>query len=114
MEYTQIKVSVDPGLAASFKVACEVSGVSMTSALSKFMASYCASATVAKSAGLDTRRQRRAAVNRLTNELTKIIVAEERYRDNIPPNLQGSSLYESADEAVSLMEEAAELLASAY
>ena len=114
MDYTQIKISVAPGMAASFKGACAASGVSMTSALSKFMADYCAAVTAAKPPGLGTRRQRRAAVKRSIDVLHQVIAAEERYRDNIPPNLQGSLAYESADAAVSSMEEAAELLASAY
>jgi hypothetical protein len=39
---------------------------------------------------------------------------EENYRDNIPANLQGSAVYDSADQCVTILDEALELLESAY
>jgi len=113
MPYTQVKVSVGPELAESFKSTCARSGLSMASVLSDFMAGYCRAAVNSRTAGLATRRQRRAVVKRIIGQLELVIDAETCYRDSIPANLQGSSVYEAADEAVSLMEEAAELLASA-
>ena len=114
MAVAQIKISVNPELAASFKSACAASGVSMASALSKFMADFSNAGHKANVHCLAARRQRRAAVKRLISHLELIKAAEGRYMENIPPNLQESSVYERAEETVSLIEEAAELLASAY
>jgi len=61
-----------------------------------------------------TRRKRRAAVNLIVGHLENIVAAEEAYRDNIPDNLLGSDLYDTADEYICLLDEAAELLRSIY
>jgi hypothetical protein len=53
-------------------------------------------------------------MKRLVRLLERVKDAEACYRDNIPENLRGSSVYDSADESVSVMEEALEILASAY
>lgn len=61
-----------------------------------------------------TRPNRRIATERLIRQLELIKEAEERYMDNIPGNLQGSVVYEKAESTVSALDEAIELLASAY
>ena len=61
-----------------------------------------------------TKRQRRAAMKRILSQLEQIKAAEERSRDNIPQNLQGSSAYEAAEECINALEEALEILDSAY
>jgi len=61
-----------------------------------------------------TRRQRRNAMKALHACLEQIRDSEESYRDNIPENLQGGSAYDIADECVSILSEAIELLESAY
>ena len=61
-----------------------------------------------------TRRQRRAAVQHFAQQLELIKDAEERVRDNTPQNLQGSIVYEKAEEYVSLLEEAVDQLNSIY
>ena len=114
MDYTQIKVSVSPELALAFKTACASADDTMTSALSKFMADYCHTRLKPKVSDFSTRRRRRAAISRLLRELELIKDAEIRYIDRIPENLQGSIIYDNAEQAVSLMDEAAEILASAY
>ena len=79
------------------------------------MAAFSRAALAGKpSAHIATRRMRRAAVNRLIEQLELIKSAEERYRDSIPENLRGSSVFDRADESVAAMDEAAEILASVY
>ena len=115
MAYKQVKISVSPGLAEAFKAACVAANEPMASVLAKHMAEYSQARTCAGPApGLATRRQRRAALKRLIVQLESIKAAEGRYRDNIPDSLLGSAVYDRAEETISAMEEAAELLASAY
>jgi monoamine oxidase len=114
--YTQVKVSVKPETAAAFKAACAASNVSMSGVISQFMAKYCGSAT--KKGGyspeLSTKRQRRAAVRFSITLLERIKTNEEQYRDNIPENLQGSIAFETAENSISALCEAIDLLETAY
>jgi hypothetical protein len=114
--YTQIKVSIKPDLAAAFKSACIASDTSMARILSQFMKQFSntASCKGGYSPDLASRRQRRAALRSLIQQLERIMVGEERYRDNIPDNLQGSASFDRADQCVSVLQEALELLESAY
>jgi uncharacterized protein (DUF1786 family) len=115
LHYTQVKVSVDPDVAAAFKSACAVSNVSMASVLTGFMTEYGNAAQKHKPApDYSTRRVRRAAMVRIMRQMEQIMAAEEEYRDNIPENLRGSVVFDKADECVSLLEEAIELLGSIY
>jgi hypothetical protein len=112
----QVKVSVKPEVAAAFKTACMKNNVSMASILSDFMSQYAGRLTVkgGYSANLSTRRQRRSFTQSLIRQLERVRDNEECYRDNIPDNLQGGSAFDSADQCVSILEEALDLLASAY
>jgi hypothetical protein len=113
--YAVIKVSVDPDVAAAFKKACAFSNVSMASELVKFMAKY-SNVTLKRKPKPDytSRRQRRAAVRSIVQQIEQIRDAEEQSRDNVPENLQGSAVYETAEESISSLEEAIELLDSIY
>ena len=113
--YTQMKVAAPPGLASAFKKACAASDVSMRSVLMEFMADYC-KINIDKKKGTDysTRGLRRAAIEKITQQLCWIRDAEEEYRDRIPENLQGSVVYDNADETVAFLDEAIENLLSAY
>jgi hypothetical protein len=113
--YTVIKVYAAPDVAAAFKAVCAASDVSMNGKLTKYMSEY-TGIDGKKSAEPDysTRRRRRSAVKSLTDQIEQIRAAEERYRDNIPENLQGSVVYDTADEYVSMLDEAVELLRSIY
>jgi len=86
LNYTQVKISVRPELAAAFKSACAEAGASMASVLAGFMASY--SQFPAKRDPLvdpyATRKQRRRAVEALISQMDSLALAEESYRDNIP------------------------------
>jgi hypothetical protein len=50
----------------------------------------------------------------LIRQLEQIRDAEEDYLSNIPANLQGSSRYDAAQESVSLMGEAIDILEQVY
>ena len=115
--YKQVKVSIDPAVAAAFKSACEKSGLSMASVLSQLMAKYSNSAAARKAAAKDdvsTRKKRRALVGALAQQLQKVRDAEESYMLGIPENLQGSSRFEAAEESVSAMDDVIDLIGDIY
>ena len=56
----------------------------------------------------------RKALFALIAQLEEILYAEKQYWDNIPINLQNGPAYQAAEQAVSAMEEAYELLYRAY
>jgi hypothetical protein len=101
-------------VASAFKDACDAKNVSMASVLSEFMAGYSASALTNSKRPPDyaTKRRRRTAITSIVKQLEQIKIAEEQYRDNIPVNLQGSAVYDNAEQSVSWLEEAIDLLAS--
>jgi hypothetical protein len=113
--YTQLKVSVDPDVAFAFKSVRAASNVSMAAVLAQFMAEYGNAAKKRKpEPDYSTRRVRRAAMTRIVQEMEQIMSAEEQYRENIPENLRGSVVFDKADDCVSLLEEALELLGAIY
>jgi len=107
--YTQIKVSVQPEIAENFKKKCQIKGVSMASEITKFM-----SKENKKTDICSTRQKRRKALISLIIQLEEIWDAEKQYWHNIPINLQNGQAYEDAEQAVTAMEEALELLHQAY
>ena len=113
---TQVKVSVKPEVAAAFKSACEANDVSMATTLSDFMSQYSGIATQKGNyaPNLSTRRQRRAFVQAIRQQLERVRDNEEIYRDNIPENLQGGSAFETAEQCIAALEEVLDLLGSAY
>ena len=114
--YVQVKVNVKPELAAAFKDACAAAGASMASVLSGFMADYSNHQTAGAppSDPYATRKLRRRAMKSFISELESLTLAEERYRDKIPENLQGSVRYEDADRCVDTAHEAIDLLREMY
>jgi len=109
--YTQVKASIDTMIASAFKEACAASNVSMAAELSRFMADYASSPAKRKAApDYSTRRRRRTAIRAIIKELEIMRSCEESVRDNMPENLQGSAAYDTAEEAVSSLEEAIEAL----
>ena len=107
--YTQIKVSVQPKIAAEFKKKCQAKGVSMTSEISRFMSRENKNPDICS-----TRRRRKKALFVLIAQLEEIRDAEKEYWDNIPINLQNGPAYEAAEQAVSAIEEAYAILCHAY
>lgn len=113
--YTQLKISVNPDVAVAFREVCAAENASVASRLSGFMADCCGYGTKPNPADKTaTRPKRRIATERLIRQLELIKEAEERYMDNIPDNLRGSAVYEKAELTVSALDEAIELLTSAY
>jgi len=115
----QLKVSVEPDLAESFKTACMKSGVSMAAEISAFMAARAGSmAGTAKKAVnsdvYDTRAKRRRHVNQIVNQLETIMGYEDAYRARIPESLQSGPAYENAEVAIDILEQAIDLLKDAY
>ena len=114
--YKQIKVSVKPELAMAFKETCEAANVSMASEISLFMSQYIG--TCANKGGyspdLSTKRKRRTAIGNIIQLLERVKTNEERCRDNIPDNLQAGPAFDNAEQCISLLEEAIELLDSIY
>jgi hypothetical protein len=60
------------------------------------------------------RSSRRKATADIIGKLEKIRDAEERYMQNMPANLQNSSRYESAEQAVEALDEAIGILGEAF
>jgi len=117
--YTQIKVAVDPAVADAFKKACIDNHVSMAKLLSDFMIVYTqrdakTNIPISPIIPLSTKRQRRIRAKYHINGLEQIIAAEERSRDNIPSNLQTSSVFENAEYTISLLADAIDLIAEAF
>ena len=115
----QLKISVEPDLAGSFKTACLNAGVSMVSEISEFMAERTnaldkSTAKSVKQAGYETRRKRRHHVGSIILQLEAIKDFEDDYRSNIPENLQSGPAYENAEQAVDNLEQAIELLKDTY
>ena len=57
-----------------------------------------------------TRRRRNAAITSIIKEIQRIKEYEERYRDNIPENLQNSVVYEAAEQHIEWLDEVLEVL----
>ena len=125
--YRQLKISVIPDTAALFKAACAANNVSMAGVLSKFMDEYIRAASKGEHQSkadpctknnppktFETRRKRRDAVNNMKLQMEQLMFAEERYRDAIPENLQGSKWYDAADHSIELIQEILELLSEVY
>ena len=109
----QVKVTVDAGLAQAFNKACAGAGVSMAAAVAKFMAEF--TATAAKKKPLpdySAKRQRRAAIKKIMIMLEQIMDSESEYMEKIPENLRGSFHFDNAEQFVSSLEEALEILGS--
>lgn len=109
--YTQVKVSVKPEIAAAFKLKCLADGVSMASRISRFMDEI--NINPSKDS-IKTRGQRRKAVKNILTQLDNILNAETEYLDNIPQNLQNSRNYEAAEQTVAMLEEVINSLNEAY
>jgi hypothetical protein len=113
--YTQLKVSVEPELAASFKTFCSASAVSMASELSAFMRKRIGDKVVnANLPTIDTRKQRRKELSMLLIRLNRILETEQSCFENTPDNLVGSAPHETTEGIVSALSEGIESLEAAY
>ena len=112
---TQVKVSVDPGIAAAFKAACAASNVSMAAEISRFMAGYSKGSVKPQhraAPNYSERRYRRATLLSFIREMKIMKACEESVLENTPENLQCSIGYETTEEAISSLEEAIDVLAA--
>jgi hypothetical protein len=129
--YTQVKVSVNPNIAAAFKATCAENGNSQAYVLSTFMSDSSRSTEHERSSpaeevrplsssktettgSLETRKKRRAAVKEIAARLEDVLAAEERFYDNVPDNLQGAKWHEASETSISAMQEVLELLFDIY
>ena len=109
----QLKITVDPDLADSFKSACESLHTSMAATLSSFMADFSLvkpSHLPASLPDYSNKKHRRAAIKTISKQLILIREAEMVYRSNIPANLSGSVHAENAEQFVDLIDEVIDLL----
>jgi len=63
---------------------------------------------------INTRNGRRKSLQTIIQQLEQIKAAEEKYLSNIPDNLCGSVRYENAEQCISDIEEAIDILNVAY
>jgi len=115
MHYAQVKVSVKPEIAAAFKAACAEQGVSQAQVLSAFMADFSKKPkTEPPTTRLDSRKRRRAAVQRIAELLGAILYAEENYFVSVPDNLHGSKWHEASEASISILQEIIDNLGDIY
>lgn len=118
--YRQLKISVDPSIAAAFQTACVSAGVSMASQIIAFMAAYNAITPKEKANRslvkdpVSTKQKRRELLNVIRHQMELIRDAQEQAKDNIPVNLQGTDAYETAEESLIVMDEIIDLLDTIY
>jgi len=109
----QLKIWAPADTVSSFREACAAKQLSMASVLAQYMLEFSGKAVRArasKAPDYSTRKLRQIALMKLTQELELIREGEARSRDNTPANLQGSERWERSDEAVTLLEDAIDLL----
>jgi hypothetical protein len=111
-ERKQVKVSVPAHIVHAFKDTCAAHNLSMAALITRLMADASGvNRPPAKEApDYSTRRRRRAAIVSIVEQLERIKECEERYRDNIPENLQNSVVYEAAEQYVEWLDEVIEIL----
>ena len=115
--YSQVKAFVDPKTAAAFKDACAGAGISMASALSRFMSEYGGEPNrngAKRHIDCSTRKKRRIIVERACLELEQVMTAEESFVGNAPENLRGAPIYEAAEQDISALEMVIEQLREIY
>jgi glycerol-3-phosphate dehydrogenase len=115
--YIQVKVHVSPETASAFKLKCQTAGVSMASVISQCMAEYSETAIKHRQPQSDdasTRKKRRQLLSRATQLLELVRDGEERLKENMPENLQGSVNYETAEEMASKLDDIIDQLSDIY
>jgi len=115
--YKQINIAVRPELADAFKAACIQNKTPMREALIALITQYCMAPPAMreqKDKSYITRSSRRKATAAIITQLERIRDAEEDYKLKIPANLQNSSRYESAEQAIQLLDDAIGILTEAF
>jgi uncharacterized membrane protein YccC len=106
----QVKFTIEADTVAAFKSRCASEGVSMASVIYQWMKT--GKPTKSARIKMDTRPQRRKAVDETIAVLENLLQMEEEYRDAIPETFQ--SRYETADQACEQLSEAISLLEDAF
>jgi hypothetical protein len=124
--YTQLNVSLPQDMAAAYKAQCAEQGLSQAGEIALLVATWLGlEAPVAAKppkpkkakpaeVNVSDRRHRRAAVERIHDDLESIRDAEQEYRDNMPDNLQSGMRAEAADTAIEQLDTAITALEQAY
>jgi antitoxin component of RelBE/YafQ-DinJ toxin-antitoxin module len=107
---TQIKFTIDSGIVSEFKARCAKEGVSMTSAVRKFMETC--RPTKEMNVKTMSRPLRRKAVMDVIHLLNAILELETDYCDRIPENF--SQKQEDAEHACEQLAEAITCLEDAF
>jgi len=111
-ETRQLKVHVPLDVFIALKNMSAAHSVSMSALITKLITE--ATGINKRPLKLDpdysTRRRRNAAIENITKQLQSIKEYEERYRDNIPENLQNSVVYEAAESHIEWLDEVLEVL----
>ena len=118
-ELKQVKISIAPDLAESFKSACLGAGVSMAAEISKYMSDRIGALSGiaqknANKSNIDTRGKRRRQISLIVIQLEAIRNKENAYMEKIPDNLQSGQAYENAAQSVDALDQAIELLKESY
>ncbi|MDR1538416.1 MAG: hypothetical protein LBU32_10560 [Clostridiales bacterium] len=114
--YTQVKASVKPETAASFKAACAAAETTMASELGRFM-NECARTAQKQTdpaANVRTLGDRRKAMALVCRLIAEIRDAEEEYMDNMPESLRNSTKYEMAEERLEKLTDALDAVEDIY
>jgi hypothetical protein len=107
---TQIKFTIDSDIVSAFKARCADEGVSMTSAIRRFMLTSQPSKELKPK--LSTRPLRKKVVTEIVSILNNAMELELAYRDNIPEPF--AQRYEAADHTCNRLEEAIDSLEDAF
>jgi hypothetical protein len=107
---TQVKFTIDSDVVSAFKAQCASEGVSMASAISRWM--EMGQPIKAVKLKMDTRRHRRKAVMKIIGLLNTLLEEESRYRDNIPEQFE--QRVEAADHACDQLADAISSLEEAF
>ena len=111
---SQIKLSLRPETAEAFREKCKVENMSMAGMIANLISDDNLKYKKTALDSVATRPHRRKALKKLICEIAIIMDAERKYMCAIPENLQGSCVYDAAEQTVCALEEALDILNEAY
>jgi hypothetical protein len=114
--YSQLKVSLPKDEVDAFKANCKKKGVSIASEIARLIGAggAVANAINVPVARLDTRSRRRKALKAYIGNLSELREAEYLYMTKIPENMLSGDRYSDAENCVSVIDEAINILYDAY
>ena len=112
----QLKISIERDLAEKFKTHCIVSNISMAERLTQMIDTEIGTKPVLNQRVLkiESRKQRREAIQKIASLVEAIKDREEVYRDRIPESLKCGAGYEAAEQAIDALDQAVCLLNDAF